>query len=461
MVAQLTRNMILACAVTMASQYIGNVDAAPVSSPVMEQSDAVMPQLLHPGTEPSIDARLLLEIATLANVVNKGPRVQQPDLSYVAYDRINKGLATLNDNLQYYPAGLQGKLELVWGPAFVMSDDKDVPTEVDGDYDLSYLLWLSHTKTVPPWPRMNVMYVARDPDTATYYVGIGGTVADSILTWLVENFNVATLNLSEPWSGVDNGAHLFRGTSLGLHFLQTITPLANLPGAGQTVMDFFQMTTSSSAINAVRVSGHSLGGTLTPVFALWLQDFVLPGATVTVDIFAGASPGNAAFAEYYNSRPVAQHTRVTSNYLDIVPHAWAADTLAQVPSLYASVLPQEGSAECIQGLLDFVNKNILISDVGVAARINPNADQWFEIGWRPTTTTTTTASLLTPEPQQQGLRRQAGPSMEDIIFSFIYPDDQYEQQACRAPVHAFGDQALWQHTDAYRLYLDPLVAKLA
>lgn len=48
---------------------------------------------------------------------------------------------------------------------------------------------------------------------------------------------------------------------------------------------------------------------------------------------AGATPGNKAFSDYYNSQLGPYTTRVW-NTLDVVPHAYEADMLAMIPTLY-------------------------------------------------------------------------------------------------------------------------------
>ena len=56
-----------------------------------------------------------------------------------------------------------------------------------------------------------------------------------------------------------------------------------------------------------------------------MQDTILedtPNSTVTANLYAGVTPGNKAFAEYYASRPVAKGTVATNNWLDVIPHAW-------------------------------------------------------------------------------------------------------------------------------------------
>lgn len=382
-----------------------------------------------------LDARLMFDVSHISTLVNNN-RWSVQDLSAAAYDRINAALAKVSASGQY--PQVQGDLELVWGPAFKMSDEPDVPTESSNMY-LSMALQMSNAKEAGMnATALNTMYVARDPATATYYVGISGTNSISVPDWILEDFQVSAL--ATPWanaSSVPSDAQLFAGTALGISFLQAITPLAGMPGAGQSLAQFLQ--SEREKVSAVRVSGHSLGGALSPVLALWLQDEVLPAtANVTANIYAGATPGNAAFQQYYDSRPLAQHTHVIDNSLDMVPHAWGAATVAAIPSLYASNIP--GSTDCVTPIAAFVNSYILAPNEGVGTAINPQADAQFTVGFN---------TAVVPKPP---------PALLSTLLSIAYGGDDQKTATCTPIVSKFMSQVTWQHTDAYMSYLAPVSA---
>jgi hypothetical protein len=90
---------------------------------------------------------------------------------------------------------------------------------------------------------------------------------------------------------------------------------------------------------SITTAGHSLGGALSPVAALWLSDTRAqwdPAGRATLSCLpsAGPTPGNQDFATYYAGSPPGQRTTRIHNAIDVVPHAWAGADLAQVPSLY-------------------------------------------------------------------------------------------------------------------------------
>jgi hypothetical protein len=127
------------------------------------------------------------------------------------------------------------------------------------------------------------------------------------------------------------------GTFLGLSVLQTLKPGPGQPGAGVLLKDF--LASQVSAPITINVSGHSLGGALSPTLALWLSDVRAewdPAGNATLSVLPSAGPtaGNAAFAQYSDSQIGAQVTRLY-NPLDIVPKAWTTSDLQQIPTLYA------------------------------------------------------------------------------------------------------------------------------
>ena len=82
----------------------------------------------------------------------------------------------------------------------------------------------------------------------------------------------------------------------------------------------------------IYVTGHSLGGTLAPVVALWMTE--LPNGLVPqVYCYAGMTPGNQAFADLFGpGTKLAGRVRRYSNTLDSVPYGW--DRVMQTRDFY-------------------------------------------------------------------------------------------------------------------------------
>lgn len=196
----------------------------------------------------------------------------------------------------------------------------------------------------------NMMFVVQDvTQPARYAVVVRGTNAAAALDWLLEVFNVhdqltwsevlAATGGAAPAATPPSDAKIAKGIYDGLAALTTMVP-DDGQGAGVTLQAFLAGLSQEHAGTPLRVevAGHSLGGALAPVLGLWLAD-TQPAwnpsgdARLSVWAFAGPTPGNEAFAAYYQSRVGAVSNRIW-NPLDVIPQAWEVSTLEKVPDLY-------------------------------------------------------------------------------------------------------------------------------
>jgi hypothetical protein len=217
-------------------------------------------------------------------------------------------------------AGTIGTWNVVWGPAVVQ-------------------------QPIGPAYAMNTMYVAQSAATPSQYaIAIAGTNPKSILDWIIEDGFVAW---QVPWVYAlleAPGAKMALGTAIGLAILQNMKPSSDVPGGGSTLVDFLATITKNPV--QIAVVGHSLGGALAPTVALWLADtqgFLSPwdphkNATLSSLPTAGPTAGNSAFATYSGKKLGARLTPYY-NTLDVVPHAWQASMLQEIPSLYVPNIP--------------------------------------------------------------------------------------------------------------------------
>jgi hypothetical protein len=121
-------------------------------------------------------------------------------------------------------------------------------------------------------------------------------------------------------------------------------PSSRVPGGGSTLKDFLATITKSPV--QIAVVGHSLGGALAPTAALWLADtqgFLShwdphKNATLSALPTAGPTAGNGAFAAY-SGKKLGARLMPFYNTLDVVPHAWQASMLQEIPSLYVPHIP--------------------------------------------------------------------------------------------------------------------------
>lgn len=213
-----------------------------------------------------------------------------------------------------------GDWTICWGPAVFVKDKDDVAD--------------------------NAMYAAQNQSTKDIVVGIAGTNAVSKVD-IAEDMDVGN---TVPFPGA-SGAWVAQGTWGGVRALERMIDSTSK----QTLLDF--LNGQQTGANLI-FSGHSLGGALTPVFALDL----LVNHPLEVSNFsnvytyptAGPTPGNDAFASFYATKfPPGPGSgwqlwnENVWNSLDAVPHAWSLSGLDELPSLYAPI----GPVSCIQSIV--------------------------------------------------------------------------------------------------------------
>lgn len=183
----------------------------------------------------------------------------------------------------------------------------------------------------------NMMYVVRDTSTpSTLAIVVRGTNSKALLDWLVEDFEVIR---EVPWTtgSAPANAKISRGTSEGLKILTTMTAEGG-PVPGQTLVQFLEQEASRHPGGLdLYVTGHSLGGALSPALALWLSETLGSKARISVYPLAGPTPGNAEFAAYYDGSAIGNTTERMWNPYDLVPLAWEHETMETWADLYEPV----------------------------------------------------------------------------------------------------------------------------
>ena len=251
---------------------------------------------------PTNEQRVIYQVSMYSSLVaNK----KGPDLEAQLYAAIQAAL--VKDAPQI------GHWSVAWGPVVVQHEPE------------SYAI--------------NAMYVAECQDhhlRGTYVVGIAGTNPASLFDWLVED---GLVQKQVPWVYALRsapGARIALGTGIGLSILQHAQPGGDRPGAGTTLLKFLGGIEPKLGKRLI-VSGHSLGGALSPTLTLWLHDVRILWDTfhlvqLSTMPTAGPTAGNSIFAAYSDKHLTA--TRF-ANDIDVVPHAWQASDLEKIPTLYA------------------------------------------------------------------------------------------------------------------------------
>jgi len=130
-----------------------------------------------------------------------------------------------------------------------------------------------------------------------------------------------------PWA-LNDPARIASGTLDGLAVIQTLT--AKGQTLGQFLTTFFAQPANANV--TVLVTGHSLGGCLASIVAVWIR-VLLPNLHGPIQpiTFAAPSAGNREFATYYDELfPAARRFQ---NSLDVIPLAY--DGLGAIDSIYS------------------------------------------------------------------------------------------------------------------------------
>lgn len=249
-------------------------------------------------------------------------------------DKVQKCLGFLT------PSGKKG-WKVVWGPALVSS--KETPP---------YTFNPKHVTD-------NAMYVAQSQDDTTqYFVGIAGTNAISNNGWFAQDFVVKeTVNWPPSFLGLpaQSAGYISKGASVGLqnHWLKMTDKKHG------TLVNYFAKEVANDS--NVTVSGHSLGGCLSPVIATALADAMaaqVPAKklNITACPTAGPTPGDVDFANHLTSKISYD---AMFNQHDMVPLAWNFD------------------AEMVKGLLDsFATFKVAGVDIDSSQQIITSFLKW-------------------------------------------------------------------------------------
>jgi hypothetical protein len=182
--------------------------------------------------------------------------------------------------------------QVVWGPA-----------------DLASLFGISYS----------LAYVCRRQQPYNEYtVVIRGTNMMSWDSWVKEDFAVGTtrpFNQLAPHAPAN--ALISHGTYRGTVDLLKLRD----PNTGTSLVDFLR----SAKPTIIYVTGHSLGGTLSPPLFAYLNDVLYGGKYVTnmaLWTFAGLTAGDINFNSYFDSLGNPEFAWRLHNNLDIAPFCW-------------------------------------------------------------------------------------------------------------------------------------------
>lgn len=175
----------------------------------------------------------------------------------------------------------------------------------------------------------SLMYIVLNAATQEYTVVIRGTNPVSIESWLREDFEIGTTKpFNSLVSTAPSSALISDATYNGINRLLALT------SGGQTAADYLKAVQPKF----LYVTGHSLGGTLTPPMFAYLNNYLYGGGFVhnmACWSFAGLTSGDVGFAQYFNSLFNPQFAWRIHNPLDVAPLCFPSGGLNAVKEIYS------------------------------------------------------------------------------------------------------------------------------
>ncbi|MCE0463304.1 MULTISPECIES: lipase family protein [Pseudomonas] len=245
-------------------------------------------------------------------------------------DMKNPTSSQVSDNIltRLKASKVGGGYDIVWGPALVP----------DGEH-------VAHITVV----------LADRNNENNLVVVTSGTLIDSMKDQVDDLDIFPMVSLQSVIPGCQVTASIAEGTAKGVGAILTTAPTV---GSQDTLCDFLGKQKSGTNI---RLVGHSLGGALMSVVALYLKD-KFPGFNYFCETFAAPTAGDGLFASYFNKQ-MAGHALRIYNSLDVVPMAWCATSLNFSLTVYDNAID------------DFM-KNSVCSNIDKVVNNNLNYTQW-------------------------------------------------------------------------------------
>ena len=211
---------------------------------------------------------------------------------------------------------------------------KDIAGAVTNyDADLS-VVWGPAWKSTLFGNPYSLAFVARCESTGALTVVIRGTNPTSLSAWLGEDVDIdEACPFSEFAPDVPPDAKISNGIANALRYAMEQTPESGYAQEGLNLLEYLQ---GVEELQSLTVTGHSLGGTLTPVLYAWLHGQLLaPGGngSLKMDLmsFAGLTAGNQAFVDYLDTLISGTPAWRVVNPLDVAPRAFvSADDMKNI-----------------------------------------------------------------------------------------------------------------------------------
>lgn len=285
-------------------------------------------------------------------------------LSLIAYKNLYR---PVNDRKMYEDidavlANVRPKQQIVWGPAFRKKNEHTVVNFLVKEVNEVFTALTKETAKVFPnieeiseFVSDSLIYVTQNARSQNEYtVVIRGTNPLSVTT-LLKDFDVAKLR---PWGRGEAPAEALISDGTG-HFLSSylqMAPVSELPGAGETLWNFFQKLCETKRVK-INFTGHSLGGLMASILGLWFKEELQKDRTAkkaALQVYSIAAPtaGNQEFVNYLE-QVLGNNCALYANQLDLTIHAWVKDDLHLLPNIYEPLIHSD---PLIKGMCAFLEK---------------------------------------------------------------------------------------------------------
>jgi hypothetical protein len=268
---------------------------------------------------------------THAYVVNNAAR----DAYSNWQDIKNPQASVVRDNIlsRLNASKVGGGYGIVWGPSLVLDDDSNK--------------YAAHITVALMGGKNNEIVIVTS-----------GTNPDSAKDMMDDITIFPMVPLHKIVSGAPVSAGISQGTDWG------VEAILNAPSSSAsqgTLSDFIAKLQNGATVTLV---GHSLGGALMSVIALYLKN-KFQNIEFNCETFAAPTAGDGAFAYYFNQQMAGSALRVF-NTLDVVPMGWCATSLDAAMTLYDSK----------NILIDPDSKKLFCQNIDLIEFNNLNYTQW-------------------------------------------------------------------------------------